>query len=154
MHFFLKQGQKICPNLLLNKKRIVQLINGKPGENRYNKITRETKPDAMHFDMVHVRATLGNPTYPPKPHKNGSYAVLDEKKGRTRSCISAQPAKNFEEVTKFPLPTRSFCGQTEHNPHLCKGVDAKEISAWFIPASSPLLRRSPPLPTLASPHPS
>jgi hypothetical protein len=67
MHFFLKQGQKICPNLLLDKKRIAQLINGKPGENRYNKIMRETKPDAMHFDMVHVRATLGNPAYPPKP---------------------------------------------------------------------------------------
>jgi hypothetical protein len=40
----LKRGQKICPNLLIKKKRIVQLINRKPGENSYNKTTRETTP--------------------------------------------------------------------------------------------------------------
>jgi hypothetical protein len=32
----LKWGQKLCPNLLIKKKRIAQLINGKLGENRYN----------------------------------------------------------------------------------------------------------------------
>jgi hypothetical protein len=32
--FFLKLRQKICLNLLIKKKRISQLINGKPGENR------------------------------------------------------------------------------------------------------------------------
>jgi hypothetical protein len=32
--FFLKRRQKICLNLLIKKKRIAQLINGKPGENR------------------------------------------------------------------------------------------------------------------------
>jgi hypothetical protein len=39
--FFLKWRQKICLNLLIKKKRIAQLINGKPGENQYNKTTRE-----------------------------------------------------------------------------------------------------------------
>jgi hypothetical protein len=39
--FFLKRRQKICLNLLIKKKRIVQLINGKLGENRYNKTTKE-----------------------------------------------------------------------------------------------------------------
>jgi hypothetical protein len=37
----LKRRQKICLNLLIKKKRIAQLINGKPGKNRYNKTTRE-----------------------------------------------------------------------------------------------------------------
>jgi hypothetical protein len=37
----LKRRQKICLNLLIKKKRIAQLINRKPGKNRYNKITRE-----------------------------------------------------------------------------------------------------------------
>jgi hypothetical protein len=32
--FFLKRRQKICLNLLIKKKRIAQLINGKLGENR------------------------------------------------------------------------------------------------------------------------
>jgi hypothetical protein len=32
----LKWRQKLCPNLLI-KKKIAQLINGKPGKNRYNK---------------------------------------------------------------------------------------------------------------------
>jgi hypothetical protein len=34
--FFLKRRQKICLNLLIKKKKIAQLINGKPDENRYN----------------------------------------------------------------------------------------------------------------------
>jgi hypothetical protein len=42
--FFLKWEQKICPNLLIKKKRIAQLINGKPSKNRYNKTTKETTP--------------------------------------------------------------------------------------------------------------
>jgi hypothetical protein len=32
-YFFFKWGQKHCPNLLIKKKRIAQLINGKPSEN-------------------------------------------------------------------------------------------------------------------------
>jgi hypothetical protein len=41
--FFLKKKieAKDCLNLLIKKKRIAQLINGKPDENRYNKTTRE-----------------------------------------------------------------------------------------------------------------
>jgi hypothetical protein len=44
--FFLKRGQKNCPNLLIKKKRIAQFINGKPGKNRYNKTkhTQSGKP--------------------------------------------------------------------------------------------------------------
>jgi hypothetical protein len=38
MYFFLKWKQKLWPNLLIKKKRIAQLINGKLGENRYNKL--------------------------------------------------------------------------------------------------------------------
>jgi hypothetical protein len=37
----LKRRQKICLKLLIKKKRIAQLINGKPGENRYKKTTKE-----------------------------------------------------------------------------------------------------------------
>jgi hypothetical protein len=39
--FFLKRRQKLCLNLLIKKKRIVQLINRKPGKNRYNKTIRQ-----------------------------------------------------------------------------------------------------------------
>jgi hypothetical protein len=155
--FFLKQGQKICPNLLLDKKRIAQLINGKPGENRYNKIMRETKPDAMHFDMVHVRATLGNPAYPPKPHKNRSYAVLDENKGRTRSCVSARPAKNFEGVTKFgnsPSQPAVSAAKPSTTPICARALARRKSQRGLFLPPRRCLRRSPPPPTLASPHPS
>jgi hypothetical protein len=36
---FLKWEKKICPNLLIKKKRIAQLIYGKPGENQYRQTT-------------------------------------------------------------------------------------------------------------------
>jgi hypothetical protein len=39
----LKWGQKLCPNLLIKKKRIAQLINGKLGKNRYNNTTNNTE---------------------------------------------------------------------------------------------------------------
>jgi hypothetical protein len=39
----LKRGQKLCPNLLIKKKRIAQLINGKLGENRSNNTTSNTE---------------------------------------------------------------------------------------------------------------
>jgi hypothetical protein len=41
--FFLKRGQKLCPDLFIKKKRIAQLINGKLDKNRYNKATREQR---------------------------------------------------------------------------------------------------------------
>jgi hypothetical protein len=38
MHlFFFEREQKLCSNLLIKKKRIAQLINGKLSENWYNK---------------------------------------------------------------------------------------------------------------------
>jgi hypothetical protein len=37
--FFLKPKQKFCPNLLIKKKRIAQLIYGKPGKNQYKQTT-------------------------------------------------------------------------------------------------------------------
>jgi hypothetical protein len=37
----LKWGQKLCPNLLIKNKRIVQLINGKLDKNRYKNTTNE-----------------------------------------------------------------------------------------------------------------
>jgi hypothetical protein len=39
--FFLKPGQKLCPNLLIKKKRGAHLINEKPSKNRYKKTTNE-----------------------------------------------------------------------------------------------------------------
>jgi hypothetical protein len=39
--FFEGWGQKLCPNLLIKKERIVQLINGKLDENRYKNTTNE-----------------------------------------------------------------------------------------------------------------
>jgi hypothetical protein len=42
--FFLKREQKICPNLLIKKKRGAQLIKGKPGENLYKETTNEQRP--------------------------------------------------------------------------------------------------------------
>jgi hypothetical protein len=33
----LKRRQKLCLDLLIKKKRIAQLINGKPDKNRYNR---------------------------------------------------------------------------------------------------------------------
>jgi hypothetical protein len=48
--FFLKKKrrQKICLNLLIKKKRISQLIKGKPGENRYNNYQIRTTSKARH----------------------------------------------------------------------------------------------------------
>jgi hypothetical protein len=48
---FLKRRQKLCPNLLIKKKRIAQLINRKPGKNRYNKTKKQ-----------HLKHTTTNPT--------------------------------------------------------------------------------------------
>jgi hypothetical protein len=52
--FFSKLRQKLCPNLLI-KKKIVQLINGKPDKNRYNKPQENnnkkhasSKPTSIH----------------------------------------------------------------------------------------------------------
>jgi hypothetical protein len=43
---FFKRGQKLCPNLLIKKKRIAQLINGKLDENPYNNTTNNIEnPD-------------------------------------------------------------------------------------------------------------
>jgi hypothetical protein len=42
--YFLKREQKICPNLLIKKKRGVQLIKEKLGENRYKETTNEQRP--------------------------------------------------------------------------------------------------------------
>jgi hypothetical protein len=44
--FFFKRRQKLCLNLLIKKKRIAQLINEKPGKNRYNKSKRTTPKHA------------------------------------------------------------------------------------------------------------
>jgi hypothetical protein len=41
--FFLKRGKKLCSDLLIKKKRIAQLINGKLDKNHYNKATREQR---------------------------------------------------------------------------------------------------------------
>jgi hypothetical protein len=41
--FFFEMGQKLCPNLFIRKKRIAQFINGKLGENQYNKTTNNTQ---------------------------------------------------------------------------------------------------------------
>jgi hypothetical protein len=58
----LKQRQKICLNLLIKKKRIAQLINGKPDKNCYNKITREQ----------HLRTATSKPTKYSQPTTKNS----------------------------------------------------------------------------------
>jgi hypothetical protein len=47
--FFLKRRQKICLYLLIKKKRIAQLINGKPGENRYNTTNKRKTPKTCNL---------------------------------------------------------------------------------------------------------
>jgi hypothetical protein len=56
---FLKREQKICPNLLIKKKRIAQLINGKPGENRYSN-TSNDYPQSMQPLQPQTLDTLIN----------------------------------------------------------------------------------------------
>jgi hypothetical protein len=56
---FLKRRQKFCLYPLIKKKRIAQLINGKPGENRYSKTTRGLLQD------VQLTIRLGRPTNSP-----------------------------------------------------------------------------------------
>jgi hypothetical protein len=74
-YFFLKWRQKHCLYLLIKKKRIAQLIYGKPGENQYNKApqsTHKTRKTHTHED---------NPTNSPKhtttpltlAHSNGAF---------------------------------------------------------------------------------
>jgi hypothetical protein len=47
--FFFETGVKNCDNLLIKKKIIIRLINGKPNKNRYNKTTRETTPKVCNL---------------------------------------------------------------------------------------------------------
>jgi hypothetical protein len=67
--FFLKQGQKLCPNLLIKKKRGAQLINEKPGKNRYKKNTNE-----QHLTQATSRPTrqTNNHTKPTTTKQTGS----------------------------------------------------------------------------------
>jgi hypothetical protein len=53
MFLFLKQGQKLCLNLLIKKKRIAQLINRKPNKNYYNKTIRE-----QHLEYATSKPTI------------------------------------------------------------------------------------------------
>jgi hypothetical protein len=55
----LKREQKICPNLLIKKKRIAQLINGKSGENRYSN-TSNDYPQSMQPLQPQTLDTLIN----------------------------------------------------------------------------------------------
>jgi hypothetical protein len=50
--FFLKWRQKICPKLLIKKKRIAQLINKKSGKNRYKKTTGEQHLKPTTFKLT------------------------------------------------------------------------------------------------------
>jgi hypothetical protein len=63
--FFLKWEQKICPNPLIKKKRIAQIINEKPDKNRYNQITKEQhlKPATSKSTTTHKpqSALCGSP---------------------------------------------------------------------------------------------
>jgi hypothetical protein len=43
--FFLKRRQKLCLSLLIKKKRIAQLINGKSDENRPKTVTTHSQAD-------------------------------------------------------------------------------------------------------------
>jgi hypothetical protein len=65
----LKRGQKLCPNLLIKKKRDAQLINGKPGKNRYKKNTNE-----QHLTQATSQPTIqtNNHTKPTSTKQTGS----------------------------------------------------------------------------------
>jgi hypothetical protein len=54
--FFLKRRQKICLNLLIKKKRVAQLINGKPSENHYK------EPTSNNSQSTQLTNHLGRPT--------------------------------------------------------------------------------------------
>jgi hypothetical protein len=65
----LKRGQKLCPNLLIKKKRDAQLINGKPSKNRYKKNTNE-----QHLTQTTSQPTrqTNNHTKPTSTKQTGS----------------------------------------------------------------------------------
>jgi hypothetical protein len=53
----LKRGQKLCPNLLIKKKRGAQLINEKPSKNRYKK-----KPPTNNISHMQLLDQRDKPT--------------------------------------------------------------------------------------------
>jgi hypothetical protein len=79
----LKRRQKICLDLLIKKKRIAQLINGKPGENHHNK-----KTHADNFQSMKLSSTLAKPTNSPKqlqPQTLNTYGSVQLKENSTKN---------------------------------------------------------------------
>jgi hypothetical protein len=66
--FFLKRGQKLCPKLLVKKKRIAQLINGKLCENRYNKPQTNNLDNNTTNKLARPTTTENQSTTPQTKH--------------------------------------------------------------------------------------
>jgi hypothetical protein len=68
--FFLKRRQKICLYLLIKKKRIAQLINGKPSENRYNTTNKRTTPKTCNLQTNKLSTYNRELTTPGAPRRS------------------------------------------------------------------------------------
>jgi hypothetical protein len=110
----LKQRQKICLNLLIKKKRIAQLINGKPGKNHYNKTIREQ----------HLKSTTSKPTSTlnPQPRTPGAPRRKEDPNkyitDNPRGFISQAAAEDFLATPFFLLlpPDRYLLERVLHHP--------------------------------------
>jgi hypothetical protein len=93
--------QKLCLNLLIKKKRIAQLINGKLGENRYNNTTNNIKSTDQQ-DNQQALTTYNNhkQTTQRAPPRNEKQL---NKTTNSKAEHQSSSRGNFQEMTLFFL---------------------------------------------------
>jgi hypothetical protein len=103
----LKQRLKLCSNLLIKKKRIIQLINRKLNENRYN-----NKTNIKSFNQQHNPQALS--TY------NDKQTVLSEE----RKPVTVTPAAGSPHGFTSMFP--ELRGNILFGPHTAAHLDILE----------------------------
>jgi hypothetical protein len=96
---FFKGGQKLCPNLLIKKKRIAQLIDGKPDENRYNN-TKNSPKSTYRQDNQQSLSTYNRHKLRTQRAPHHKEDQLNEPANSTGDHQSSSRG-NFQEKTLF-----------------------------------------------------
>jgi hypothetical protein len=140
--FFLKREQKLCPNLLIKKKRIAQLINGKLDKNRYNKLQAD---NLNKQDNQQAHSTYHNRKLEHHATKKTHWTYLIN---RIRS-INQADAESFHVMTLFFLlilrdfstflitSSEAFSAKTEAISMLYSGQAVSKRRASELGANTP-----------------
>jgi hypothetical protein len=94
-------GQKLCPNLLIKNKRIILLINRKPGKNQYNNTINNTE-NTDQQDNQQALSIYNNHklTIQRAPHSKEDQLNKPAKSNRDHQSNSRG---SFQEMTLFFL---------------------------------------------------